>query len=82
MRVTDEFMEAVEKDDKWATYAVTTGQKIGEHSARELMQLIAEGTSLCGDPGIQYHSTINRWHTCPDSGPDKRIQPVQRVYVR
>jgi ribonucleoside-diphosphate reductase alpha chain len=68
IRTTDEFMEAVEKDAKWPTYAVTTGQKIGEHSARELMQLIAEGTRICGDPGIQYDSTINRWHTCPNSG--------------
>jgi ribonucleoside-diphosphate reductase alpha chain len=68
VRVTDEFMEAVEKDAKWATYAVTNGQKIEEHNARELMTLIAEGTRLCGDPGIQYDSTINRWHTCPASG--------------
>ncbi|MGA2171903.1 MAG: vitamin B12-dependent ribonucleotide reductase [Sedimentisphaerales bacterium] len=68
IRVTDDFMDAVEKDAKWSTYAVTTGNKIGEHSARELMQLIAEGTRLCGDPGIQYDSTINRWHTCPTSG--------------
>jgi ribonucleoside-diphosphate reductase alpha chain len=69
VRITDEFMQAVEKDDTWATYAVTTGDKIGEHSARELMELIAEGTRICGDPGLQYHSTINRWHTCPSSGP-------------
>ena len=68
VRVTEEFMEAVEKDAKWSTYAVTTGQKIDEHNARELMQLIAEGTRICGDPGIQYDSTINRWHTCPNSG--------------
>jgi ribonucleoside-diphosphate reductase alpha chain len=68
VRVTDEFMQAVEKDDTWSTYAVTTGQKMGTHSARELMQLIAEGTRICGDPGVQYHSTINRWHTCPTSG--------------
>jgi len=68
VRVTDEFMEAVEKDAKWSTYTVTTGQKLGEHSARELMQLIAEGTRICGDPGVQYDSTINRRHTCPNSG--------------
>ncbi len=68
VRVTDEFMEAVEKDAKWATYAVTNGQKIEEHNARELMTLIAEGTRLCGDPGVQYDTTINRWHTCPASG--------------
>jgi ribonucleoside-diphosphate reductase alpha chain len=68
VRVTDEFMQAVEKDGRWVTYAVTTGEKIGEHSARELMQLIAEGTRICGDPGVQYDSTVNRWHTCPSSG--------------
>jgi len=68
VRVTDEFMQAVEKDDKWATYAVTTGEKLEEHSARELMELIADSTKICGDPGLQYHSTINRWNTCPSSG--------------
>jgi len=75
VRVTDEFMQSVEKDDKWATYAVTTGEKIGEHSARELMDMIAEGTRVCGDPGLQYHSTINRWHTCPNSGPINASNP-------
>ena len=75
VRVTDEFMQAVEKDDKWVTHAVTTGRKMGEHSARELMQLIAEGTRICGDPGVQYHSTINRWHTCPNSGPINASNP-------
>ena len=68
VRVTDEFMQAVERDDKWVTHAVTTGEKVGEYSARELMELIAEGTRICGDPGIQYDTTINRWHTCPNSG--------------
>jgi ribonucleoside-diphosphate reductase alpha chain len=75
VRVTDEFIHAVEKDAPWATYTVTTGEKIGEHSARELMQLIAEGTRICGDPGLQYHSTINRWHTCPSSGPINASNP-------
>jgi len=75
VRVTDEFMQSVEKDDTWATYAVTTGQKVGEHSARELMELIAEGTRICGDPALQYHSTINRWHTCPNSGPINASNP-------
>ena len=68
VRVTDEFMQAVEKDDRWITHAVTTGEKLGDHAARELMQLISEGTRVCGDPGLQYDSTINRWHTCPNSG--------------
>jgi ribonucleoside-diphosphate reductase alpha chain len=75
VRVTDEFMQAVEKDDTWTTYAVTTGKKMQTHSARELMQLIAEGTRICGDPGVQYHSTINRWHTCPASGPINASNP-------
>ena len=75
VRVTDEFMQAVEKDDKWSTYAITSGKKLGEHSARELMQLVAEGTRVCGDPGLQYDSTINRWHTCPNSGPINASNP-------
>ena len=75
VRVTDEFMQAVEKDDKWATRAVTTGKKAEQYPARELMDLIAEGTRICGDPGLQYHSTINRWHTCPNSGPINASNP-------
>ncbi len=75
VRVTDEFMQAVEKDAKWTTHAVTTGEKMEEHSARELMDLIAEGTRICGDPGLQYHSTVNRWHTCPNSGPINASNP-------
>jgi ribonucleoside-diphosphate reductase alpha chain len=75
VRVSDEFMQAVEKDDKWSTYAVTNGQKVDEYSARELMELIAEGTRICGDPGLQYDSTINRWHTCPNSGPINASNP-------
>ncbi len=75
VRVTDEFMQAVEKDAVWETHAVTTGEKVGEHSARELMDLIAEGTRICGDPGVQYHSTVNRWHTCPNSGPINASNP-------
>ncbi|MCD6393434.1 MAG: vitamin B12-dependent ribonucleotide reductase [Planctomycetes bacterium] len=75
VRATDEFMEAVEKDGKWTTHSVTTGEPAEEHSARELMNLIAEGTRVCGDPGMQFHSTINRWHTCPASGPINASNP-------
>ncbi|MBL7106929.1 MAG: vitamin B12-dependent ribonucleotide reductase [Phycisphaerae bacterium] len=75
VRVSDEFMEQVEKDGKWATRAVTTQKKVEEHSACELMNLIAEGTRVCGDPGLQYHSQINRWHTCPNSGPINASNP-------
>ncbi len=73
--VTDEFMQAVEKQAPWATYAVTTGEKMQEYSARELMELITESTRICGDPGLQYYSTINRWHTCPNSGPINASNP-------
>jgi len=75
VRVTDAFMEAVEKDAPWTTIAVTTGKPLEQHSARELMELIAEGTRVCGDPGLQYHSTINKWHTCPASGPINASNP-------
>jgi len=75
VRVTDEFMEAVEKDATWTTYAVTTGKPLEQHSACELMGLISEGTRICGDPGLQYHTTINRWHTCPNSGPINASNP-------
>ncbi len=68
VRVTDEFMQAALDNDEWQTYAVTSGKPIGRHNARELLELIAKGTHVCGDPGVQYHTTINNWHTCPNSG--------------
>ena len=75
VRVSEEFMDAAENDRKWTTRAITTGEVVEEHSARELMELIAEGTRICGDPGLQYHTTINKWHTCPDSGPINASNP-------
>ncbi len=75
VRVTDEFMEAVEKDGKWSTKSVTSGKIIETHSAKELMDCIAEGTRVCGDPGLQYETTINKWHTCPESGPINASNP-------
>jgi ribonucleoside-diphosphate reductase alpha chain len=68
VRVTDEFMEAVVKGGDWQTRAVTSGEVIATHPARDLMRLIAEGTHVCGDPGLQYDTTINRWNTCLNSG--------------
>lgn len=68
VRITDQFMQAVEKDEAWTTYEVTSGKPSEKYRANELMDLIAEATRLCGDPGLQYHSTINRWHTCPNAG--------------
>ena len=68
VRVTDEFMQAAIDGDDWQTYEVTTGNPSINYKAAELLRRIAEGTHVCGDPGVQYHSTINRWHTCKNSG--------------
>jgi ribonucleotide reductase alpha subunit len=69
VRVSDEFMEAVEHDDEWRLIARNTGEPIGEPvRARELMNEIAQAAWRCADPGMQYDTTINRWHTCPNSG--------------
>jgi ribonucleoside-diphosphate reductase alpha chain len=69
VRVTDEFMQAVENDEDWHLIARTTGEPIGEPiPARELLAEIAEAAWRCADPGMQYDTTINRWHTCPGSG--------------
>ena len=69
VRVTDEFMRAVENDEDWHLIARTTGQPIGDPvPARELMREISEAAWRCADPGVQYDTTINNWHTCPVSG--------------
>ncbi|MFO0914351.1 MAG: vitamin B12-dependent ribonucleotide reductase [Pirellulales bacterium] len=69
VRVTDEFMQAVERGDKWATRWVTDNKSDGpSFDARFLMQRMAECAWHCGDPGVQYDTTINKWHTCPNSG--------------
>jgi ribonucleoside-diphosphate reductase alpha chain len=67
VRVTDEFMRAVLDDGPWETRAVVTGEVVDAYRARDLMQLIAEGTHVCGDPGMQFDTTINEWHTCPNT---------------
>jgi ribonucleoside-diphosphate reductase alpha chain len=69
VRITDEFMKAVEEDGDWHLIARTTGERVGEPiPARELMQEIAEAAWRCADPGVQYDTTINHWHTSPVSG--------------
>ena len=67
VRVTDDFMAAVEQDREWNTIALTTGQIMDTYRARELMRMMAEAAWSCGDPGLQYDSTVNRWHTCSAS---------------
>lgn len=68
VRVTDEFMRAVEDDGNFDTKAVVSGETVETLRARDVMRLISEGTHVCGDPGLQYDTTINRWHTCANSG--------------
>jgi ribonucleoside-diphosphate reductase alpha chain len=69
VRLTDEFMRAVENDDDWRLIARTTGEPIGDPiPARELMRQIAEAAWRCADPGVQYDTIINQWHTSPNSG--------------
>jgi ribonucleoside-diphosphate reductase alpha chain len=69
VRVTDEFMQAAEQDREWVTHWVTDPGKAGPHfQARQLLQRMAECAWHCGDPGVQYDTTINRWHTCSNSG--------------
>ncbi len=69
VRVTDEFMRAAERGEDWHLISRTTGQPTGDPiPARELLAEIAEAAWRCADPGVQYDTTINRWHTCPESG--------------
>ncbi len=63
VRVTDEFMKAVERDAEWQTHEVSDGQPAGTYKARDIFHKMAEAAHLCGDPGIQYDTTINDWHT-------------------
>ena len=63
VRVTDEFMHAVERDGEFSTRAVKDGAPTATYKARDIMHKIAEATWQCGDPGMQYDTTINRWHT-------------------
>ncbi len=75
VRLTEEFLQAAVEGRSWQTYAVTTRQPLEAYPAAELLRKIAEGTHLCGDPGIQYDTTINNSHTCPDSGPINASNP-------
>jgi ribonucleoside-diphosphate reductase alpha chain len=75
VRVTDEFMRAVVDDKSWSTKAVRDGRPMDTYRAREIMKEISDSAWVCGDPGIQYHSTINRWHTCPNTSPINSSNP-------
>ncbi len=67
VRVTDDFMKAVAENGQWQTKYVKTKEAADTYQARDLMKQIAEAAWVCGDPGMQYDTTINRWHTCPNT---------------
>src|SRR5437773_2616148 len=75
VRVTDEFMHAVLSDENWTTHAIVTGEPVNTYKARELMRMIAESAYVCGDPGMQYDTTINRWHTSKNTAPINASNP-------
>jgi ribonucleoside-diphosphate reductase alpha chain len=75
VRVTDEFLESATAGCVFALLAVTTGEMVDSYSAHLLLDEIAEAAHACGDPGVQYEDTIQRWHTCPNSGPINSSNP-------
>ncbi len=81
VRVTDEFMQAVVDDDDWDLKAVTTGDTIKTMKARDLMRQISEAAWECADPGMQFDTTINRWHTAPNTGRINASNPCSRVHA-
>lgn len=68
MRVTDDFMKAVQNDDNWALRAVTSGKPVKKIKARKLFRQFAEAAWECADPGMQFDTVINKWHTAPKAG--------------
>ncbi|HXX61362.1 MAG TPA: vitamin B12-dependent ribonucleotide reductase [Candidatus Sulfotelmatobacter sp.] len=67
VRVTDAFMRDVEAGRPWQTHEVTTGEVAGTYQARDIFRRMADAAWICGDPGIQYDTTINDWHTCANT---------------
>ncbi len=75
VRVSDEFMRAYEKDGDFTTLTVKERKPVETLKARDIMHKIAESTWLCGDPGMQFDTTINKWHTCKNTAPIKASNP-------
>jgi len=67
VRVTDDFMQAGVEDAEWWTRSVSTGQPVSRRRAREILRQIAEATHQCGDPGMQFDTTVNRWNPCKNT---------------
>ena len=75
VRLDDAFMQAHETGTPYGLRAVTTGEVVESADATEMLRAISEGTHVCGDPGVQYEDTIQRWHTCKASGPINSSNP-------
>ncbi|MEX2518007.1 MAG: adenosylcobalamin-dependent ribonucleoside-diphosphate reductase, partial [Paracoccaceae bacterium] len=75
VRVTDAFLKAVENDEPWELIRRTDGTVAKTVAARELWEQVALAAWSCADPGMQYHDTINDWHTCPENGPIRASNP-------
>ena len=75
VRVTDEFMHAVINDGDWSTRSIVGGEVVDTYKARELMHMIADSAFICGDPGMQYDTTVNRWHTSKNTAPINASNP-------
>ena len=75
VRVSDDFMRAVIEDKDWVTHRITTGEPDKSHRARDLMKKIAAAAWQCGDPGMQFHTTVNKWHTSKATAPINASNP-------
>src|SRR5213083_768304 len=81
VRVSDEFMQAATEGQEWWTRAVTTGQPLHKKDAATLLGKIAEGTWICGDPGLQYDGAIQKWHTCKGTEPIHSTNPCSEYVL-
>ena len=75
VRLTDDFMERALDGKPWETHAVTDGRVMDRYNAADILNSISEAAWICGDPGLQFHTTINAWHTCPNSAPINASNP-------
>jgi ribonucleoside-diphosphate reductase alpha chain len=75
VRATDDFMKAVVEDKDWEVRHISTGEVAKTYRARDLMKLIAEAAWQCGDPGMQFDTTVNKWHTCKATAPINASNP-------
>ncbi len=81
VRATDDFMKAVEQDLDWNTREVKTGKPVHTYKATKLWEEMAKAAWVCGDPGVQFHTTTNDWHTCKTSGAIHASNPCQPAWA-